>query len=210
MKSNNSLAVELCRALTALGYSLVDSGRFDSALELAEDLERVGIFSAYEIAAAAHAGNGDLDRAISTLERGIAEDPDYWINWELLGSYRSETGDYHGAEEAYFKGLQCEGAWMDSIYYNHAVAVARSGDACRALEILEEVIDPELDEPAAMVRIGLLVELGRTQEALDFVDHCLEKNWNQPDAARILQKFGETKARLLDYAAGSDDLNEGT
>ncbi len=72
------------------------------------------------------------------------------------------------------------------------------------------MIDPELDEPAAMVRIGLLVELGRTQEALDFVDHCLEKNWNQPDAARILQKFGETKARLLDYAAGRDDLNEGT
>lgn len=202
MKFNRSMAEAMCRALTALGYTLIEAGDFDEALELARDLERMGIYSSYEIAASAYAGKGEVQHAVQILERGVQADPDNWINWELLGSYRSESGDYEGADRAYLKGMQCPGAWMDSITYNRAVARARSGDPRKAMELLDDVVDPDLDEPAAMVRIGLLVELGRPEDALDVVNSCLDRDWG-PGAGDVRSRFRQKKVWLLAYMDAS-------
>jgi len=188
---------EVIKDLTGLGYSMVDRGDFHEALRFSAQLEKMGIHTSFEIAAAAYMGLGKPESAVLTLERGVERFPQYWINWELLGSCRSETGDYTGAEEAYLSALDCNGAWLDSIHFNRAVAAARSGKHAEALDLLEEVLDPALDEPIAMLRIGLLVDLDRTQEALAVCDECLNRVWGSDDEEDIQMRFRAKKALLL-------------
>ena len=193
MDSRNEIKDEMAEALTGMGYALVDAGKFKEALTLAKNLNKKDIYSAFEVAAAAYAGMGDFRKAVSTLEKGVRKDPGYWINWELLGSYRSEHGDYSGAEEAYLEALKCKNAWVDSIYYNRAVAAARSGDSDRALKLLEQVVDPELDEPASMLRITLHTKMGRPDQALGLIDRCLKKRWHGHDKRAILKRFKQKR-----------------
>ncbi|MBN1264340.1 MAG: tetratricopeptide repeat protein [Anaerolineales bacterium] len=199
MNKKYGLASEMEEAITGLGYALVDAGHYQEALDVAESLKNKGIYSAYEIAAAAYVGKGELDQAIKTLEQGVSRNPGYWINWELLGSYRSDAGDYSGAEKAYLKGQKCEGAWIDSIYYNRAVAFARNGESERAMALLDKVVDPELDEAASMLRITLLTDIGRPDKALGLIDRCLKKRWHGPDKRAILKRFKQKRKWILNY-----------
>ncbi len=66
-----SLRRKRCEALLRKGYARVRERDFDSALEIAAKLESQRFSGAFEIAALAHAGKGDLDAAVAVLRRGV-------------------------------------------------------------------------------------------------------------------------------------------
>src|SRR5262245_38065397 len=78
---------------------------FEGALRIAEQLETLRYTAAFEIAALAHAGMDDLEKAVAVLERGLALAPDVWVNWQLLGNYLSDLDRYEAAQSAFARAL---------------------------------------------------------------------------------------------------------
>src|SRR6266536_3597028 len=86
--------------LAQQGYDLIQARQFDEALVLSGRLQEMRYSSGFEIAALALAGRGETERAVQILEEGVAKAPDVWLNWQLLGNYRSDMGLYDSALEA--------------------------------------------------------------------------------------------------------------
>ena len=72
------------------GYRPVNEGNASAALAIAAELEALHYTGAFEIAALAQAQLGKLEVAVATLERGLESALEVWINWQLLGNYRSD------------------------------------------------------------------------------------------------------------------------
>lgn len=59
--------------------------------------------------AAAYSAAGQHDKAAEDAEFATVVDPSYSKAWSRLGLARYDVGDYHGAKEAYEKGIAAEG-----------------------------------------------------------------------------------------------------
>lgn len=151
--------------LSRKGYELIDAEEFDRALEVAEELERLRYSAAFEIAALAHAGKGDLAAAVRALERGVEIAPDVWLNWQLLGNYRSDLDLCVEANQAYERALECPDVSRSSVRLNQAILANRTGDHAAALWLAGEVDDPETAIWAAGLRVDSLTALGKREEA---------------------------------------------
>lgn len=153
--------------LTKRGYGFIRSGAFDQALLVALELRKLKYTSAFELEALAHAGQGDLDRAIAVLKDGVLTAPTTWINWQLLGNYLSDQGLYEEAEGAYQHALACPDAWTSSIHLNRAITAERREDYSGALDVLSKVdqLQPEMMVLAVGVRVRALWKSGRLSEA---------------------------------------------
>ena len=209
--------------LTQKGYELIDEEEFDRALEIAEELERLRNSAAFEIAALAHAGKGDLAAAARTLERGVEIAPDVWLNWQLLGNYRSDLGLIAEAGQAYERALECPGVSRSSIRLNQAILANRTGDHAAALRLAGEVDDPETAIWAAGLRVDSLTALGKREEAERLGLQILSEAGDDADAdplcnivhnnARFRLDRGEPRpeirafaVRQLERAPGHNDL----
>jgi len=149
-----SLRRKRCEALLRKGYARVREREFDSALEIAAQLESQRFSRAFEIAALAQAGKGDLDAAVAALQRGVEVAPDVWLNWQLLGNYLSDLGRYEDAEGAYNRALACPGSSTDSVRLNLAILANRRDRPAVALEFLDELHDPKVVARAREARIS--------------------------------------------------------
>jgi tetratricopeptide (TPR) repeat protein len=165
MKLFESLQRRRVEKLSQKGYELIDEEEFDRALAVAEDLERLRYSAAFEIAALAHEGKGDLAAAVRALERGVERAPDVWLNWQLLGNYRSDLGVIAEAGQAYERALECPGVSRSSIRLNQAILANRTGDHAAALRLAGEVDDPATAVWAAALRVDSLTALGKREEA---------------------------------------------
>jgi small glutamine-rich tetratricopeptide repeat-containing protein alpha len=59
--------------------------------------------------AAAYSASGQHEKAAEDAELATAVDPKYSKAWSRLGLARFDLADYHGAKEAYEKGIEAEG-----------------------------------------------------------------------------------------------------
>ncbi|KAL4893877.1 hypothetical protein BDV59DRAFT_176368 [Aspergillus ambiguus] len=59
--------------------------------------------------AAAYSASGQHEKAAEDAELATAVDPKYSKAWSRLGLARFDMADYHGAKEAYEKGIEAEG-----------------------------------------------------------------------------------------------------
>ncbi|KAF7585673.1 hypothetical protein BBP40_010332 [Aspergillus hancockii] len=59
--------------------------------------------------AAAYSASGQHEKAVEDAELATAVDPKYSKAWSRLGLARFDQADYHGAKEAYEKGIEAEG-----------------------------------------------------------------------------------------------------
>jgi tetratricopeptide (TPR) repeat protein len=173
---------------------------FEKALEIARRLESERFSGAFDLAAQALAGLDRLSEAIATLERGVRVAPGAWLNWQLLGNYRSDAGDLEGAATAYRRALECEDVWIDSIRFNQAVVAERSGNVPDALELVEDVGDARLVLQKSDLKARLLLELDDASAA---IDECLSAT--SPDeptpaqracSARLCVTHGKALLRL--------------
>ena len=81
-------------ALADKGFEYVNSSDYEHALIIAAQLKKSRYTACFEIAALAHAGMEQKEKAVAVLEEGTSVAPDLWINWELLGNYLSDLGRY--------------------------------------------------------------------------------------------------------------------
>lgn len=136
------------------GYALLREARLDEALEVADRLRELRHSGAFEIGAMAHAAKGDLEEAVRVLEEGLEHAPDVWLNWQLLGNYLSDLERFSQAATTYERALACPNVWVDSVRLNQAILAQRRGDPQSALELIEQVDDPELSLQTVSVRDG--------------------------------------------------------
>lgn len=181
--------------LAQKGYDLVEAGEFDQALEVAGELDRLQYSAGFEIAALAHAGKGDLAAAVRVLEEGVEKAPDAWLNWQLLGNYRSDLKLSAEAGRAYGRALECPGVSRSSVRLNQAILAKRTGDHSAALRLAGEVDDPELKLWAASVRVETLAAMGERQEAERLGLQALSEAGGDADANR-LGSIAATVARI--------------
>jgi tetratricopeptide (TPR) repeat protein len=106
-----------------------------------------------------------VERAVRTLEAGVERAPNVWLNWQLLGNYRSDLGRFVEAEAAFERALACPDAWSASIRLNQAILAVRTGDPAAALTLAADVSDAALALPATRIRVVALAGVGRGAEA---------------------------------------------
>lgn len=151
--------------LTKEVYALLREGKNDEALRVAATLEERCYSSCFEIEAIAHAAKGDLDAAVAVLERGTELAPDVWLNWQLLGNYRSDLGRYDQAAAAYDRAAACPKVSLDSVRLNRAILANRCKRFEAALDFLDSITDVDLAMEAIATRTVALNRLGRHTEA---------------------------------------------
>jgi tetratricopeptide (TPR) repeat protein len=178
------------------GFECLREGDYDAALKIAEELEKQRYTAAFDIGAQAYAAQGNLKKAIETLERGVSTEPKCWLNWELLGNYRSDEGDCDKAATAYEQALACPNVVEDSIRLNQAILAGRRGDHAGALALLEMIRDSNLILPVAAAKVQALRGAGKISEALTLADECLNKDWKLEAAPNCLARIAAVQGRM--------------
>ncbi len=126
------------------GRALLGGGEIDEALRVAERLRGMRYSGGFELTALAYAAQGRLEEAVRVLEEGVEKAPRAWLNWQLLGSYRSDLGRFAAAEAAYERALTCPDVEPSSVRLNQAILAYRQGDPRKALGFAGLIDDPEL------------------------------------------------------------------
>jgi len=180
-----------CEKLSSRGFACLRDGNYGGALEAARNLEELRHSAAFDIGAQAYSALGNTKKAIETLERGVEKAPDVWLNWEFLGSCRSDLGLYDEAEAAYRRALECPNVWKASVRLNQAILANRRGDHDGALAILDSLNpeDPKLRWEATAARMSALQGMGRLEEAAALAENALESESDE-SAARCLGRIG--------------------
>lgn len=164
--------------LEAKAHGLLDAGRTEEALQVAEKLLAMGWSGGFEVKALAQHQAGELEGAIATLEEATAKVPNVWHLWQLLGNLRSDAGQLDGALEAMNEALGCEGVSEASLRFNRAIVQHRRGEPGKALDDLEFVMalprPPEFAEDVLSLAAKCLSELGRAEDGLTLVESALE------------------------------------
>ena len=181
--------------------TLVHEGAYDEARALADRLEEQHYSGAFEVGALARAGQGDVEDAVAYLQQGTAFAPKVWINWQLLGNYLSDLERYDEAVDAYAEARGCPGVDHDSVALNQAILAGRMGEPAKAHAFLAEVTHPDFTLPAEDVRIGLLMDAGRHEEAVQACEDVLHdlREEAEPDelaAGRIAGHLARSRSAL--------------
>jgi hypothetical protein len=170
---------------------------YNEALDVARQLERERFSGAFDLAARALIALGRLDEAIETLERGVKLAPAAWLNWQLLGNCLSEVEKYDQAAAAYASALGCANVWADSIRLNQAILAERCGDLREALQIVDQVHDPELALQKADVTARLLLAVGDAGAAIEHMASVLCSDKPTPVERGCLARLHRTHAQAL-------------
>ena len=161
--------------LTAEGFECLNNEEYEKALKIADQLEELRFSSSFEIAAQAYSGLGDLEKAVSVLERGVKLAPDVWGNWQLLGNYLSDLERFESAASAYRDALKCPNASVSSIQLNQAILANRQNNFNEALQILEKIDDKDLFLHISEARISALKGLSKIGEAISLAKQVLSE-----------------------------------
>jgi tetratricopeptide (TPR) repeat protein len=209
MEPSDSDLQQRTEALMDRGYEHLDEEEFEEALEVARELERLQFTAAFEIAALAYDGMGDIDGAVRILHRGVEAAPDCWSNWQLLGNYLSDLQRYEEAEAAYDQALQCDGVWEAAVRLNQAILAGRRKWCEKALELLDKVDDPELKLPVAEQWVANLKHMGRTGEAVVLAERTLGENRDNEKDADTLARTAALLGRIwLDREHDKEEIRQ--
>jgi tetratricopeptide (TPR) repeat protein len=176
-------------SLAEKGFQLLRDGEYDAALAVAKQLRKARFTAAFEVAALAHAGKRDLPAAIAILEEGVRSAPSVWVNWQLLGNYRSDLKRYDDAAVAYEAALRCPNVDASYVHLNLAILAERRGRHSDALEWAGRVTDAHLALHAVPVRVRALSALGRYAQA----DRLANRVFAQKDVG---EAYGSIAAAL--------------
>jgi tetratricopeptide (TPR) repeat protein len=182
--------------LSGKGFQCLEDGQYEEALIIANRLEELRYSAAFDIRAQAYHGLKKLDKAIESLERGVEIAPNAWLNWQLLGNYRSDNGEFEEAEKAYQRALLCPNVIEDQIQLNMAILSGRRNDHVQALAHLKAVKDPELALHVESTRMSALYHLGKLDEALAVADNCLNREWGENTDASPLVAIATLRERI--------------
>lgn len=194
------MSVESPEHLMKKGYGLVADGDFETALDVGMRLKQMCHTSAFEIMALSLDGLGRTEEAVEILEEGVTKAPTVWLLWQLLGNYRSDLERYEQSHKAYEVALECPDANCSSIYLNIATVLSRQGRHSEALTSLESVTDASITLRADGLRVSILIEQERFEEALELGADVLEGVTEETDSYDLaLVEADVAKACWLGY-----------
>jgi hypothetical protein len=151
------------------------------------------------------------------LEEGTKRAPDVWLNWQLLGNYQSDLGQYAEADTAYEHALECPNVWIASVLLNRAILANRTGDYVKALAFTSNVDDAELALRFIPVRMTALAGLGRAGDAEEVGLDALASSSDEStrlemaeiaaEIARLRRQRGDPRSQVRAFAVSHWELN---
>jgi Flp pilus assembly protein TadD/TolB-like protein len=138
-------------------------------------------------------GKGDVDTAISYLEKALQYDANYAAAYNNLGVAYIKKGLYDQAISFYKKALEIDGDNAD-VHYNLAIAYDYQGDYDRAAELYRKAISINPDDPKFHNNLGLTYDsLGMMDEAISEYRRVLELD---PDNIEAHNNLGVAYRRM--------------
>lgn len=178
-----------------LGYRFYDRARqqiedeeYAKALWWAGVLRRMRFSGAYEVEGLVYREQGRLEDAAASLEEGVRFAPSVWLLHSLLASTYSDLGRYEEALTSFERAGRCAGADPQFVHYNQSVVLRRQNRLQEALELCpQSTKDPSLNALARGFRLKLLTLLGRTEDAIQLAEECLqgESDEGQPEESAV-------------------------
>ena len=196
MASPKEVIQQQTNSLVDEGFKHLHARQFQEALDVARKLEDLQCFAGFELAALAHKGMGDREKAVRVLQRGVKEASEVWSDWQLLGNSFSDLDCADEAEAAYERALQCKDPWADSIHLNKAVLASRQERFDEALELLARIADCELRFHATEHRINILRRLDRTDEAATIAEAILAEDHGKEGDTESLARTAAMLGRI--------------
>lgn len=156
----------MARELMQRAYELL--GKYDTkgAILIGQQLRKMRFTGGYEVLALAYQIDGKLEKAVSILREGVKQAPDSWLLWQQLGNLYSDRAEFDKAHEAYDRALACSEADPSNITLNRANVLHRQGEYDMALRVLESVTDEDARNQGISLRVTLLNNLNRPEEAM--------------------------------------------
>jgi tetratricopeptide (TPR) repeat protein len=204
MKNHGAGEQSSIEELSNQGFQCLELQDYQGALEIASRLEEHRSTAAFEIAALALAGDGQLEKAVETLERGVGFAPDVWLNWQLLGNYCSDLGQMDRARIAYQCALDCPHVSEFSVRLNQAILEGRDGQFETAMNKLAEAEgskDPEsLGSLIEATRGWLALKQGSPSAAVvSGAISALEQHGDHPELFRLIRDAHDTSSERAKY-----------
>jgi tetratricopeptide (TPR) repeat protein len=139
-------------------------------------------FGSMFLSAPAPGGAGRPDQAVTLLQRGIQENPEYWRFYQDLGFiYYMDAKDYPKAAQAFEEGSRKPGAklWMRAM----AAKVAAEGESFETSmflwrDVYQTAIDPDTKK-GALTHLQLL-RARQDCKQLDSLDEAYAKRFGHP------------------------------
>jgi tetratricopeptide (TPR) repeat protein len=182
------------------GFSAIRARLYHEAARVGRQLLDKRHSSGFEILALALGEDRQVEEAVAVLEEGVSVAPDVWLLWQLLGNYRSDSGNFAGALDAYDHALFCEGADKDSIYLNIATVLARQENPDEALSYLNLIEDIDIRLCAGALKVRLLDDTGQEAAARELATSTFEQLESRvaqlEDEEEDAAKFSNVYARL--------------
>ncbi|MFV1988912.1 MAG: tetratricopeptide repeat protein, partial [Gemmatimonadota bacterium] len=166
-------------ALHQYGQTLMSMGRYGEALAAYHGALALDPTRAMTLVpmSAISLRRGDVDQARRWIDSAVVVGPDVPYAWAIRANLRNSLGDHEGARADAEQALAIDPSYGLPARGALAVAFNGLGDSERATVELEramlEVADPDAPgQTDALFIGGALVSLGRTDEALDFIERA--------------------------------------
>lgn len=163
---------EVANGLLDTGFDHIDNKRWAEALAVADQLLDMRFSGGFEIAALAHEGLGDLDRATTLLQEGVEVIPIAWPLWLLLAQFLALQGDEAEAQSAFDAAADCAEAPRSWVALKHAEFHRAHGRADMALLLLDQHRDDQLTHAELLTCLN---DLGRSKEVVALAPTLLEQ-----------------------------------
>ena len=152
--------------------------------------------------------NGDIDKAIEYLERGLRINPGSSIGARYLADAYYDMGDMEGAVFAYTKAIRSEPENPD-LHFNLGVLYLQLGDFEMTEEEFQKVLKINPDDDQAAIGIGEAYEgMERWEDSEYYYQRALRTNPDKPSLLRALARVVYRQGRIdeaqeyLDRAKG--------
>lgn len=139
----------------------------DVAVQLGHRLSELRHSSGFEILALAALADRELEAGIRILEEGVSRAPGVWSLWHLLGICHSDVGSYQRSIECFHRALKSYGVDRSAVQLNLAISELRQGRHEAALTQLDGLSIEGLDNRIVSLRMSILNDLHRFDEAID-------------------------------------------
>lgn len=118
---------------------MLESHLFDECWKIIKKLDKWRYTGAIELKARVLWEEKKTAEAMEVLERGVQQYPKLWILWSYLGQFRSDSGHYDLAVEAFLNAGQGSKRNQDIATFNIAVVQVRAEQPEKAVELLEQL-----------------------------------------------------------------------
>jgi superkiller protein 3 len=191
---------ELADGHSLRGESLMNLKRWAEAFAAYADAAKAdpSQFGASQWAAAGDRflQGGQLDLALQTYERAIAQESQNPAGWYGRGRALEQRGDFDGAVAAFERSFEIDKQFAAGLL-DAGVLCSRHGDSKRAISFFRRAQEAQPDDPRPWIGIGAVqAQLGRHKEARAAYEQATALD---PSGAETWNALGNSQAKLKQF-----------